>query len=278
VPKRFLGVDRNASNLTYGNSERSIQFNLKKVEDIARTTRQIVRSFKRNDVRIRRELSLKYGKRRSERVKQILHSVSKTIVEDTRQNEAALVFEEITGLRKLYQKGNFQGKNFRARMNSVPWYEIKRQTVYKAAWEGVPVIQLTKGETRGTSKNCPECGERLQEDRFSKVHYRELWCRKCRKWRDRDVVAVMNISYRGWLRFVQSKGGAGEAMVQEPHKEGVLLRVDASKFRCSCRKALTLLNAARGRLDGTALTCTEKVKHKPMLKISASGKPHLLQP
>jgi putative transposase len=234
IPSSFYGIDRNASNLTYGNSNRTIQFSLKKIESIAWTTGQIVRSFKRNDVRIRRKLLAKYGKRRSDRVKQILHHVSKTVVSDTRERQSAIVFEDIEGLRNLYRKGNFQGKKFRARMNSVPWNEIKRQIEYKAVWERVPIIQLTKGQTRGTSKICPACGERLQEDRYSKVHRRELWCGKCRKWRDRNLVAVMNISYRGWLRFRQSKGEAGEAMVQEPHKEGVLLKVDASKLsRCS---------------------------------------------
>ena len=224
VPKSFFGIDRNASNVTCGNSSRAVQFDLKKVEEIAKSTRQIVRSFKRNDVRIRRKISAKYGQRRSERVKQILHRVSKTIVEDASRNLGAPVFEEIKGLRKLYRKGNFQGRNFRARMNSVPWHEIKRQIEYKAAWNGVPVIQLTRGETRRTSKDCPICGERLQEDRYSRVHKRELWCLKCGKWRDRDVVAVMNISRKGWLRFRQSlKGEAGEAMVQEPRTEGVLL-------------------------------------------------------
>ena len=234
TPKSFYGVDRNASNVTFGNSTRASQFNLRKIEHIARTTRQIVRSFKRNDVRIRKKLSLKYGTKRSERVRQIIHHVSKTLVGDARQNLGAIVFEDIKYLRNLYRKGNYQGKNFRARMNSVPWCEIKRQIEYKAAWEGVPVIQLTKGETRGTSKICPACGERLQEDRFSKVHYRELWCEKCGKWRDRDVVAVMNISYRGWLRFRQSKGEAGEAMVQEPNETTmVILKVDASKLSTS---------------------------------------------
>ena len=231
IPNSFYGIDRNASNLTYGDSKHTIQFSLKKVESIARTTRQIVRSFKRNDFRIRKNLFGRYGKRRSERVKHIVHHVSKTVVLDARERLAAIVFEDIKGLRNLYRKGNFQGKNFRARMNSVPWYEIKRQIEYKAAWEGVPVIQLTKGETRGTSKICPACGERLQEDRFSKVHNRELWCGKCGKWRDRDVVAVMNISHKGWLRFRQSKGEAGEAMVQEPNeKTMVILKVDASKL------------------------------------------------
>ena len=240
IPRSFYGIDRNASNLTYGDSKHAVQFGLKKVESIARTTRQIVRSFKRNDVRMRKNLFTKYGKRRSERVEQILHHVSKAIVSDAREKQAAIVFEDIIGLRNLYRKSNFQGKSIRARMNSLPTYEIKRQTVYKAAWEGVPVIQLTKGETRGTSKICPVCGERLQEDRFSKVHRRELWCGKCRKWRDRDLIAVMNISYRGWLRFRQSKGEAGEAMVQEPREEGVLLRVDASKLsRCNRVTELT---------------------------------------
>jgi putative transposase len=117
-------------------------------------------------------------------------------------------------------------------MNSIPWYEIKRQMEYKAAWEGVPIIQLSKGETRGTSKLCPICGERLLEDRYSRVHRRDLWCVKCGRWLDRDVVAAMNISHRGWLRFVQSneKGEASEAMVQEPRKVGVILKVDASKL------------------------------------------------
>jgi hypothetical protein len=50
----------------------------------------------------------------------------------------------------------------------------------------------------------------------------------------------MNISYRGWLRFRQSKGEAGEAMVQEPREEGVLLKVDASKLS-QCSRVLVFI-------------------------------------
>jgi len=243
IPGCFFGIDRNASNVTCGDTERVAQFGVKKVEEIAKTTREVVRSFKRNDVRIRRALTVKYGKRRSERVNQILNKVSKNIVDMAKSSMGAIVFEKIDGLRNLYRKGNYQGKNFRARMNSVPWYEIKRQIEYKAAWEGIPVIQLSKDETRGTSKLCPICGERLLEDRFNRVHRRELWCIRCGRWLDRDVVAVMNISYRGWLRFVQSnKGEASEVMVQEPCKDGVILKVDASKLgRHERNKLLALL-------------------------------------
>ena len=151
-PECFLGIDRNASNVTCGNMEKAVQFDMKKVEEIAKTTRDVMRSFKRNDVRIRKLLASKYGRRRSERVNQILHKVSKNIVNLAKNSRGGIVLEQIDGLRNLYRKGNYQGKNFRARMNSVPWYEIKRRIEYKAAWEGIPVIQLTKGETRGTSK------------------------------------------------------------------------------------------------------------------------------
>ena len=226
-PKSFSGIDRNAANITYGNLQGVLQYDLAKVEQIRQTTKEIVSSFKRNDAKVLKSIASKYGARRKERVKQILHLVSKNIVHDAKRNQSAIVFEDIRGIRNLYKKGNYQGSNFRGRMNSVPWYEIKRQIEYKAAWEGVPIIQLTKRETRGTSKLCPACGERLQEDRDRK---RELWCDECKKWKDRDVVAVMNISYRGWLRFRQSKGGAVEAMVQEPRKEGAILKVDASKL------------------------------------------------
>ena len=174
-----------------------------------------------------------------------------------RNTEGAIVFEQLDGLRNLYRKGNYQGRSFRARMNSVPWYEIlKRQIEYKAAWDGIPVTQLSKGETRGTSKYCPACGEGLQEDRNSKVHRRELWCKRCRRWLDRDVVAVMNISCRGWLRFGQStgKGEASEEMVLEPCKDRVILKVDASKLSRQ-QGGEQLLSAqllsAQRKLDGT---------------------------
>ncbi|MHB2037363.1 MAG: zinc ribbon domain-containing protein [Nitrososphaerales archaeon] len=176
-------------------------------------------------------MSSKYGKRRSQRVNQILNHVSKRIVLEAKKDQAAIVFEDITGLRNLYRKGNFQGREFRRRMNSVPWHEIKRQVEYKAAWAGVPIIQLTKSETRGTSKKCPICGERLQEDML-RERRRQLRCSECKRWLDRDLVAVMNISYKGWLRFGQSKGEAGEAMVKEHGGSEVpsILKVDASKL------------------------------------------------
>ncbi|MDA4114485.1 MAG: transposase [Thaumarchaeota archaeon] len=212
-----LGIDRNLRNVTVGNAEQVTSYDVSKTVEIAETTRSVVRSFRRNDVRIRKKLAASYGRRRQERVRQILNRVSKSIIAEARVKKQAIAFEDITDIRKLYRTGNGQGNGFRGRMNSWPFAELKRQVEYKAAWEGVPVITLTKGETRGITMDCVRCGERLQEPvRGDGAHHRQLWCEGCKRWDDRDPIAVMNISRRAWLRFVHAKGGAGESDEGEP--------------------------------------------------------------
>jgi putative transposase len=231
-----VGVDRNLSNLTVGNGQMVTYFDMTKVVAIIENARSVARSFKRSDMRIRRKLSSEHGKRRSERTRQFLNLVSKKVVKDAKTQGQAIVFENITGIRKLYRKGNGQGRSFRARMNSWPFHEVKRQIEYKAAWEGVPVITLTNGETRGTTMNCPRCGERLQVPIQGDVeHHRQLWCDVCERWRDRDLIAVLNISHKGRLRFDRSskEGEAREAVKgnAENEVEPLILRVDVSKMR-----------------------------------------------
>jgi putative transposase len=236
-----VGVDRNLRNLSAGNAQIVKYYDMTKLVDIGDNTRSIIRSLKRSDVRIRKGISSKYGKRRGDRTKQLLNLVSKNVVKDAKTNRQAIVFEEIANIRRLYRKGNGQGRSYRARMNSWPFYEIKRQIEYKAAWEGVPVVTLTKSETRGTTMDCPRCGERLQVPiRGDKEHYRQLWCEGCKRWRDRDLVAVLNISRRGWLRFDHSskEGEANEAVKGNAEHEGepLILRVDASKLRHTAKQ------------------------------------------
>ncbi len=222
---KTAGIDRNLRNATYGNDNRVIQYNLSQAVDIAENTKEIIASFKRDDVRIRKKLSMKYGRRRQSRVQQLLHRVSKHVVNEALANTEAIVFEKLTGIRKLYKKGNGQGHKYRHTMNSFPFYELERQVTYKARWEGIPVIHI---DPKGTSKLCPRCGERLQSAYAS----RNVWCQKCKKFMDRDVVAAMNLSYRGASVLMRSQGGAGEAMRGNPEKEAVILRVDASKLFC----------------------------------------------
>ncbi len=232
-----IGVDRNLRNIAVGNEESVTLYDVSKIVEIGENTSSIVGSFKRDDDRIRKKIESKYGKRRKERVDQMLNRVSKKIVLEAKEKKQAIVFEDIKGIRKLYGKGNSQSKSFRYRMNSsFPYGEFEREAKYKALWEEVPVFTLTKSETRGTTLDCPRCGERLQvASRWDEKHHRQLWCPKCKRWADRDVIAVLNISHRGLLRFRSSKGEVGEAVNGNPRKEWssqepVILRVDASKL------------------------------------------------
>jgi len=153
------------------------------------------------------------------------------IVADALKHRQAIVLENIEGIRRLYGRGNRQGPRQRYRMNSWSFGEAQRQIEYKARWAGLPVIRLSRRETRGTSVVCHRCGERLQEDRQLR---RKLWCASCRGMMDRDVVAAVNVSRRGRLRFDRSRareglqGGVAEAVKENPTTT-VILRVDAPK-------------------------------------------------
>ena len=230
-----VGIDRNLRNIAVGNYEKVTYYDMTKIVEIADNTRNIVASFKRDDARIRRLVSSKYGRRRTERTRRIIHGVTKRIVQEAKANKQAIVFEELRGIRNLYRRGNGQGRSFRGRMNSWPFHEVKRQVEYKAAWEGVPLVTLSRNHTRGTTMDCSRCGERLQSPaRGDLRHHRQLWCDKCGRWMDRDLVAVLNISRRGRVRFARSstEGGAEEAVRgnAEHDREPLILRVDASKL------------------------------------------------
>ena len=197
-----VGVDRNLRNLTVGNDQQRSHYDLSKTLRIASTTTRIVASFRRDDDRIRTAIASRYGQRRTARVGYLLHTATKTIVALGVQRRTAIVLENIEGIRSLYRKGNGQGRRYRGRMNSWSFGEAQRQIEYKTRWVGLPVIRLSRRETRGSSVTCPRCGERLQSDKQLK---RKLWCSNCRVVMDRDMVAAVNLARRGRVRFARSR-------------------------------------------------------------------------
>ena len=213
-----LGADRNVGNVTCGSDEDATVCDLTHLADIQQNTKEIVASFKRNDARIRKEIASKYGRRKCNRTRQFIHAITNSIVADADRQDAAIVLEDIRDIKyKLYRKGDGKGKRTRGRVNGVAWAgEIERQTDYKAAWKGIPVIVLSKKETMGTSSKHWRCGERLQ---FSA---RDGWCARCVERIDRDVSAAINISKKGRTRLVRSKGPSAEAMKGNPEEERMI--------------------------------------------------------
>jgi len=197
-----VGVDRNLRNLTVGNESQIRYYDLSETVRIAKTTARIVASFKRDDDRTLGVISSKYGRRRTARTAHRLHNATKRILARAVQGREAIVLENIRGIRLLYQRGNGQKRKYRARMNDWSFGEVQRQIEYKARWIGIPVIRLSRRETRGSGVTCPRCGERLQSD---KRLGRKLWCGNCRIVMDRDRVAAVNLAWWGRVRFARSR-------------------------------------------------------------------------
>jgi putative transposase len=200
-----LGIDRNLDNVTIAESKGETHaYDLSEATRIKSTYREVKSHLKRNDVRIRRKIFGKYGVKQRNRVKQILHRTSKDIVEKAKKSKSAIVMEKLTGLRKLYRRGNGQGRNYRAKMNSWSFGELQRQIEYKAKWEGLPIIYVPPQKTSST---CAICGSQIE------CTGRMVWCSNCQTLVDRDINAARNLAKRG-LRFSPVEP-PNEAMVAE---------------------------------------------------------------
>lgn len=216
-PDNFIGIDRNLNNVTicdvHGNC---IAHDRSKAQKIIASYGTVKSRFRRNDIRIRRKIFQKYGKLQKNRVHDILHYTSKKIV----SQNSGIIMEDLKGIRKLYRKGNGQGRKHRQKMNSWSFYELQRQIEYKARWLGLPIEYVKAG---GTSTRCAACGSKLVPE-----EHRKMFCTICKSSIDRDVNAARNILLRGTQ--VVPDGTAGEAVMTEPgSKEQVICRVDAVK-------------------------------------------------
>jgi len=207
-PCGFIGVDRNLDNVTVAATDGTVQqHDLSEATRVKALYRDLRSHFRRNDIRIRREISGKYGRKQRDRVTQVLHHASKSIVEEAKAKQYGVAMEKLTDIRKLYRHGNWQGCRYRGRMNSWSYAELQRQIEYKAKWEGLPVIYV---HPHGTSSKCSMCGRRMKPE-----ENRMLRCPSCGYAVDRDVNAAKNILAAGTLRF-GVVGLAGEVMVAEP--------------------------------------------------------------
>ena len=219
-PEGYVGVDRNLDNVTTASTDGTVKtFDLSKATGIKSTYRFVKGRLKRNDTRIRARVFSKYGEKQRNRVQPLLHNVSKRIVEDAKTRQHGIVMERLTGIRRLYRRGNRQSRSYRARMNSWSFGELQRQIEYKARWEGVKVIYVP---ARNTSKRCSICGYKTLEST-----QRQLWCPNCGTILDRDENAARNIA-AGGLRF--SPNGPPDEAVKGNPTTTVILKVDGGKL------------------------------------------------
>ncbi|HEV2138480.1 MAG TPA: transposase [Nitrososphaerales archaeon] len=189
-PFGYVGTDLNERNITVSatNGYEHQFTELGEVAEIKERYREIrakISTNTRRDRRICKKLLARYGRREERRTTQRIHKLTNEIVSYAKANRFGIKMERLKGIRKLYRKGNGQGKSFRGRMNTWVFGETQRQIDYKARWEGVPDLFVNP---RGTSSNCPDCGSHVV-----RLADRKLYCSACEIIWDRDVLASRNI-------------------------------------------------------------------------------------
>ncbi|MDE1852936.1 MAG: transposase [Thaumarchaeota archaeon] len=190
APSGYIGVDVNERNVTVsatdGWGHRFTELReVAEIKERYRTIRASISKATRRDRRIGKRLLSKYGRRESDRSKQRVHNITKQIVDYAKDHGLGIKMEKLTGIRRLYRRGNGRGPSLRGRMNTWVFGETQRQVAYKAAWLGVPVYCVNP---RGTSGNCPDCGSRV-----APLAQRKLYCPKCDWTWDRDDLASKNV-------------------------------------------------------------------------------------
>jgi putative transposase len=188
-PVGYIGIDVNEKNVTIsttgGFEQKFAEF--EEIVEIKERYREIRTSLGKvagQDNRIGMKLLAKYGRREKNRTSQVIHKVTKPIVSYAAAHKFGIKMERLTGIRKLYRKGNRQGTPFRGRMNTWVFGETQRQIDYKAKWNGVPDWYVNP---RGTSSYCL-CGSRVVS-----LANRRLHCPACDRTWDRDDLASKNI-------------------------------------------------------------------------------------
>jgi len=179
-PDNFIGIDRNsvgnvvAIALPNGNTKL-----------IGPDTSRITKNFRNRRSKLQHKgvkYALKQLKRKqSNRIKDINHKVSKTIVNLAKTHCSAIVLEN---LGKISKKG--KAKRY-VQKSQWSFHQLESFIKYKAALLGIPVYYVSSNYT---SQICNKCGS------INKINGKNYKCSKCGHVAHRDENAALNIRDR----------------------------------------------------------------------------------
>jgi len=156
--KNWIAVDINETNVTGVSSDGSFfvidTSEVKRIRHVYFEKRRRIQSGIKCGKR-RRELLAKYGKREKNRVKDILHKVSKTIVEFAKTKGCGIILENLKEIRKRIDYGRILNRRLH---NGWSFRKLQYYIEYKAKLEGLPVVYVN---SKNSSSLCPICGEKL---------------------------------------------------------------------------------------------------------------------
>ena len=183
IPRQFIGVDRN----TTGHVAVTANPDTGKIEKLGKSALYIhkkysaIRKCLQSEGKFR-ELN-RVKDRESRIVKDLNHKISRKIVDMAKDQSAALVFEDLGGIRQTRK----QHRSFKYALHSWSFYQLQQFVEYKAKLLGVPVLYI---DPAYTSQDCSRCGARGQRNGKS------FKCPVCGHVDHADVNAAFNIALR----------------------------------------------------------------------------------
>ncbi len=179
TPLSYLGVDRNA----VGNVATIADSTTGKVKILGCDVAKITENFRNRRSNLQKKGAknalVQLQKKQSNRIKDINHKVSSTIIDYAKLHCSAIVLED---LGKISKKG--KAKKY-VQKSQWAFYQLETFLKYKAALLGVPVYYINP---RYTSRICSKCG------RLNLPNGKCYRCATCGHFDHRDVNAAFNIS------------------------------------------------------------------------------------
>ena len=113
--KGRLGIDVNERNATWSDSSgMTVKEDISQVAELKeryKAIRSKIAQRTNKDRRIMQGLLATYGKREKDRTAHAIHRITRRIVNHANANGQAIIMEKLKGIRKLYRRGNGQGKD-----------------------------------------------------------------------------------------------------------------------------------------------------------------------
>jgi len=135
----------------------------------------------------------KIGRKERRIVDDLLHKISREIVNRAKEENAVIVLGDLKGIRK-----QDKGRKFNRKLNSFPYYRLSHFIEYKATWEGIAVVKINEANT---SKLCSRCGSQgLRRNG-------KFFCPKCKVELNADYNGALNILKRA-LGYISRAGAA----------------------------------------------------------------------
>lgn len=146
----------------------------------------------------------KLSKKRNIQMNQMLHTISKRIVNEAKRNDVkTIVIGDITDIRKDKQ----WRKKSSQKLHSWSFSKLTQQIEYKAIQSGIRFVRVNE---RNTSKTCSVCGTDRKNNRVKRGLYK---CKICGKTQNADVNGATNI-LKKYLQLFPMENRSSGCMAQ----------------------------------------------------------------